>query len=334
METIAHEPDFNPYAAPTTELGGGTLTEFYRTDSRRFTYGELWRISPNPLAFVIAAVLKTIRVRLPRNFAFACPQELTLVAWDDIAPHVIEKWANRLKECDEAGFHRIFCHSLPCHGITREAVSCVLQTDDRLCMASLNYVRVENMATIKEVSRLTIASRLRDDRRAMTLDYRSYLDPPPDRILQPVVGKSAPEMLRRHRDWIAGIGATAVPLEPKDLPRIVLERERESVQRMVERGVYVRTTERELAQVARRGGGETPPEVINSTLYRFLRGAERVLVVVMLVAIVFDWIAPVRGPALTLQALFRLGLFAGGFACFLLVKIIQFALKRSKRSTI
>ena len=331
-EPVTREPEFNPYAAPTTELGGGALIDFYRTDSRRFTYGEVWRIAPNPFTFLVAALLKTLWIPLPRNFAIAHPHELTFVAWEDMPPHVVEKWRTRLSECQEAGLHRVFCHRLPCHGITREAIACILQSDDRCCSASLTYTRVENAATVKEVARMHIASRLEDGRRAITVDSRAYFDPPPDGIVQPVLGKSVAEMLQRHRDWIASLGATPVPRDPKDLPRVVLENEQQSIDHMVKRRAYVRITERELARVERSGRTETPPEWLNSAWYRLLVGAERVLFAVLLLTVAWGWIVPLRGPEPLGEALIRFALFLGSFAGFFLVKIIRFVLKRSRRS--
>jgi len=326
------EADTNPYAAPRASLERGALTDFYRTDSRRFSYGEYWRLSPNPLGFLIAATLKTLRVSLPHSHAFGYPHELALVAWEDIEPYVKEKWGPRLRQCEEAGFHRLFCYCISCCGITREGVCCVLQSDDRLYTVGLNYVRVENATVVKEVVTTTLSSRLRDDRRVVAVDYRNYLDPAPDQLLQFVPRKSIAEMWERHRDWIAEIGGTPVPRDPSELPQAVLQREQQLIEHMVGRGLYVRLSARELAQIERRGGAQTAPAVLNRPVYRFLSRAERVLLIVMVVGIVLFWINPDPGGGPLIGPLTQLLLLVGSLGGIALVKVAQLALKRSHQA--
>jgi hypothetical protein len=139
-------------------------------------------------------------------------------------------------------------------------------------------------------------------------------------------------MLARHREWIAGMGEVPVARDPKDLPQLTLENEQSTIDHMIRRGLFVPVTARELALVERRGAQATPPDVVNSKLYRALRFAERVFFVVMLVALALEWAAPRRGPRPIEEALFRLALLGGSLAALCLIKIVQYALKRPYRT--
>lgn len=331
LNANTRESESNPYSAPRTGPDIGVLTDFYRTDSRRFSYAEYWRLSPNPLGFVVAAIFKTIRVPLPGKFALGYPHELTLVAWEDVEPHVMEKWSARLKQCEEAGYRRVFCHRLTCRGVTRETLSCFLLSDDRLSTVTLNYVRAENSVVLKEVVTTALASRLQDGRLALTFDYWGYLDPKPDEVVRRVSGKPIQETLERHRDWIAGLGAIPVPLDPNDLPQLVLKREQQSIEYRAARGLLVRLSAHELARIERQGTRETAPKVFNSPFFRLLQGTQRVLFIVMFVTAVSTWVdlgiaAPMR------RGLIQLLLMLGCFAGLALVNIVKLALRQSDRS--
>ena len=251
------DPEFNPYAAPETDRKAPI--RHYRVVLWRLTYAECWRLAPNPLSFVVFALFKTLRVPVATVSAVTYPAGLDLVDVHEIPPYVLDRWRPALDACPDLGLRTKFCQRVPVLG-RAENFNMVLVRDDGEFTVTLTFERyiVQNRERIYATT--NIASRLNDDRRAVTTDNRRAVALLPEIVTQAVTGRWLPEMVAAHRDWLAANALTAIPVPEASLERTTLARLQAAFERNVERGLYVRISERDYEKLARQTSrGLRPP---------------------------------------------------------------------------
>ena len=118
--------------------------------------------------------------------------------------------------CPDLGLRTKFCQRVPVLG-RAENFNMVLVRDDGEFTVSLTFERyiVQNRERIYVTT--NIASRLNDDRRAVTTDNRRVVALLPEIVTQAVTGRSLPEMVAAHRDWLAANALTAIPVPEASL---------------------------------------------------------------------------------------------------------------------
>jgi hypothetical protein len=251
------DPEFNPYAAPKTDRKAPI--RHYRVVLWRLTYVECWRIAPNPLSFVFFALFKTLRVPVATVSAVTYPAQLDLVDIHEVPPYVLDRWRPALDACPDLGQRTKFCQRVPVLG-RAENFTMVLVRDDGEFTVSLTFERyiVQNRERIYVTT--NIASRLNDDRRAVTTDNQRAVALLPELVTQTVTGRSLPEMVAAHRDWLAANALTVIPVPEASLEHTILARLQATFDRNVERGLYVPISERDYVKLAQQSArGLRPP---------------------------------------------------------------------------
>ncbi len=250
------DPEFNPYAAPKTD--SKAPIRHYRVVLWRLTYVECWRIAPNPVSFVLLALFKTLRVPVATVSAVTYPARLDLVDIHEIPPYVLDRWRPALDACPDLGLRTKFCQRVPVLG-RAENLNMVLVRDDGEFTVTLTFERyiVQNRERIYVAT--NIASRLNDDRRAVTTDNRRAVALLPEIVTQAVTGRSLPEMVAAHRDWLAANALTVIPVPEASLERMILARLQATFDRNVERGLYVRISERDYEKLAQQSSRALRP---------------------------------------------------------------------------
>jgi hypothetical protein len=267
------EAEFNPYAAPRSD--GRELTPYYRVVSQKIRYAEYWRITPNVVSFLVLAAFKTLRVPFPFRSAIHYPERLTLVDTDQIPPHVHELWRAPLDALERLGYRSALCYTTPALGVNKEILVLILLPPDGLISVTLIYHRTQVVSKINEVVTIASSSRLADGRWAGTRNSRAFFDGAPDVIIQVVPGGNVEQVIAKHRDWLASMGATLVPIAEESLAKVTLERERIAIENLIERGAFARMTEREVEAYARQSQAtETPPP--SPADRRYLGGLRRI----------------------------------------------------------
>jgi hypothetical protein len=247
------DPEFDPYAAPKTDRK--PPIRHYRVVLWRLSYVECWRVAPNPLFFVILALFKTLRIPVATVSAVTYPARLDLVDIHEIPPYMLDRWRPALDACPDLGLRTKFCLRVPVLG-RAENFNMVLVRDDGEFTVTLTFERyiVQNRERIYVTT--NIASRLNDDRRAVTTDSRRVVALLQEIVTQAVTGRSLPEMVAAHRDWLAANALTVIPVPEESLERTILARLQATFDRNVERGLYVPISERDyeiLSQQSSRG---------------------------------------------------------------------------------
>ena len=82
----------------------------------------------------------------------------------------------------------------------------------------------------------------------------------PEIVTQAVTGRSLPEMVAAHRDWLAANALTVIPVPEASLKRMILARLQATFDRNVQRGLYVPISERDYEKLAQQSSrGLRPP---------------------------------------------------------------------------
>src|SRR5262245_13455489 len=83
--------------------GGRTMKRYYKVDGQKLSYQEYWRMSPEPLSFLIAALRKLLRI--PVEFKFSIPRVESLPLLDpaEIPGRVKKKWSAIIDACEDQG---------------------------------------------------------------------------------------------------------------------------------------------------------------------------------------------------------------------------------------
>jgi hypothetical protein len=332
MLTESREADFNPYAAPRADLGHDDPTDVYQVVSTRVSYAEYWRLSNGPISFLVLALFKTLRIRFQFQGAVSYPRSIDLVPTGQIPAHVLERWRGHLDECEALGLRLVLCYKIPTIGVTKETLAAVLRSDDGLRNVGLVYTRVEAMTIVREKVIISAGSELEGGRRAHTRNDREYLDLPPSYIVQVVRNRSVGELLDRHRDWVASRGWTVVPFPRDGLEDRLVRREQELVEFLVDRGVLVPMTRRELERFIRKTAGGVDPAAVNLKALRAIGMAQRVLWLASVALLAYVLIAPPRTPRqFWLNQLLTLGMLACLLAFIALFSIRLLMVRAARR---
>lgn len=252
MNPTASSPDFNPYAAPLSDLDEPSA-DLYRIVSTRVSLGEYWRLSPGLVSFLILAFFRILRVPTPFffPFGFTRPRRLDLVEFDHLPSHVRNHWEGPLAEFEAGGLRPVFAYSLPVLGSLKDAYAIILRADDGRLHGSLSYLRNQVGTTTKEVVAATASSRLPDGRRVATSNARPFLNPPPEYQVRHLTSLSAREVLTKHLEWLASSGWTPEPIAEADLPGAIIHNEQRHIDFQVERGVLAPMAAREERRLAK-----------------------------------------------------------------------------------
>ena len=151
-------------------------------------------------------IFKTLRVPVATVSAVTYPARLDLIDIHEIPFTCSIGGGQRLDACPDLGLRTKFCQRVPVLG-RAENFNMVLVRDDGEFTVTLTFERyiVQNRERIYVTT--NIASRLNDDRRAVTTDNRRAVALLKEIVMQAVTGRSLPEMVAAHRDWLAANAA-------------------------------------------------------------------------------------------------------------------------------
>jgi Zn-dependent protease len=217
---------------------------FYRAVASRITYAEAWRATRSLLEFVLLAVVKTLRIPIARHLGYAS-EPLQRLDWEAMGDEARASLESDRRRWSELGLRYCFCYSYPRVGPHQER-TLVMQSPDGALFLKVGY-EMQAAGTIRTVVKSTwLITRLTDGRVLVTCDRGDVF--PPDFKLAIVRWRPEGELLRVHRDRIAGAlpASPIVLLDEAQLEREIIEQNRAVFEYAVRRGVLVAMTEDEL----------------------------------------------------------------------------------------
>ena len=173
---------------------------YYKVHGGRLSFAEYWRMSPDPLSFLVAAGLKLVG---GMNFTFSIPRidDLVELDWADLPGVARRALADPRDRFEAAGLRFAFAHELPLLEPHRVAAGAVFLAPDGRAFAAANFAKEE--AAHKVV--VAAVSRFGDGRFGITTGAEKKLEPRPNRIVRRYVGLPADALYARTgTTWTSG----------------------------------------------------------------------------------------------------------------------------------
>lgn len=266
----------NPYESPKSILGSDTSASpfgevvYYRTNTRRLSYAEFWRLSQNPFEFLIAASFKTLGICLPSTFAFASALALRPIDPRQWPPSALEQLRPLADQATECGLRFAWAYVLPSLGAI-ESCALAYVSDDGATIVPLIYVRAWNAQGSREQVAFSMLSRLADGRVIATSGTKRQLNAPPEFAVEHLTGQSVRDVLERHRARLSEHEAALVHArDPAEVFEAVQHYEHRSTEFQQSRGVYVVATPKEMEAYSRLSQQQHPAGPPKSTAFQGL----------------------------------------------------------------
>lgn len=217
---------------------------FYKTRMNRLTFGELWRMSPGPLTFLIASGMKLFG-KLPEGDLGVCRLDsLERLDGSEIPDRVHESWSKWIDACEAEGIGLQFYYTVPFVGFDVEAYAAAMLGEGGLVAAQALYARQKDA----EKTVLALFTRLADGRELVTSSKRRELEIPPGTDVVRLPRGTPSQVVARHLERVRSVEG-AVPVRPGHLDRLILEYTNRETDFHIDRGVYVPMPEAEVASI-------------------------------------------------------------------------------------
>lgn len=222
-------------------------TEYYKINSGRLSFGEYWRMSPNPVVFLIAAGAKLFG-GLPMNFSIPRVDTLHTIDWEDMPPRAGKRMEPSIDTYESLGYKYGFCYEMPILELDRFFGACTLLGEDGLRFAMVVYVETP------EEKRLTlgIVTEFTDGNYGVTTTAKKELEPEPNHRVHRHLSATAEELHQLHEQHLEewrNDGLEPVKQSWDRLPQVILAAEQATVDFHASRGVFVPMSEAEVRKL-------------------------------------------------------------------------------------
>jgi hypothetical protein len=247
LDSPPNDPEVNPYQSPRAFPDRPPFT-CYKVDSRRLTYAEYWRFSPNPLVFLLAAGVKLLGVSVDLGFGFVCPLQLTRLPPEALSPHAAAALGPSVAEWQNQRMHREFYYTVAVVG-NQESCAAVFLSEDGLVLAGAMYVRTTvGGGQTDEQTANSCLSKFRDGRFVGTTTAKMELNAPPQFDKARLPGRGIPDILAHHRDRLGQIAEAPIRFESSQVEHLVRELNEIEVAYYRSRGLLFPMTPDEIAR--------------------------------------------------------------------------------------
>ena len=210
---------------------------YYKLMLPRLTLGEMWRISPNILVFVILAFMKLFRMNVTPMHALARMDEVNLIDWDQLPPEFEVVLGKSRAEYEQLGFSGMLLLRSDLIG-SREAYVMFFVHEDRSTVVDVTYsISEENGIETKELTTILV-SQFANGEMLLTSDGKlPNLKRP---VILKLVKSATPEqLLNHHRERLREMAAAPVSIaSASDLTGMVVKIEHELFDQMVARKLF------------------------------------------------------------------------------------------------
>lgn len=320
-------PRFDAASAPEGTSDDGTV--YYQTDTRKLRYAEYWRMARNPFEFLIASMLKTLRIRLPMAFAFAGPGGARRIDPSTVSPEARQEIARIAEPLTGLGMHYLFSYTLQSVGAVESAAACFLSADGEI-VAQVIFVRTWTKLASDRKTQFALISQLADGRLLLTSGAKQELDGPKDVYLaESLPGRSPAEVWERHRARLAEQRQSAIMFrDEREVGLLLKQNETRVAEFNIGRGVWMPITPADVERLRQAATQTAPPAVTRSTAFQGVELACWVALCLMLFLSSDGLIGP--GPGLR-GILFRASVIGGSLLLIGLIWLYRF-LENRRRS--
>lgn len=220
----------------------------YTVDSRKLTFAEYRRFSSG-FAFLIVALLKILKIRLPMPIAASRPEELRILEPSQLPQDIYSRLTRLIVPCEREGLRARFFYEEPIVAPSQRTLGVAMLSDDQLIYGFLAEVENQSATGVIRQVELSLLTPLSDGRYLATSLTSKKLDSPPEIVGIALPGAKPEEILASHRERLRSLqGATPQRIEGR-LEDFVVRIGRLGFDFHVARGVYVPVSESEVEKL-------------------------------------------------------------------------------------
>ncbi len=225
-----------------------TCVQYYTVDSRKLTFAEYRRMSRG-FAFLIAALLKALRIRMPIPMAVTRPEELLIRQPSELPQDIYARLVPLIAPCEREGLRVGFFYEEPMVAPSNRTLGVAMLSDDRLVYGFLAEAENKGLTGPTRQVDLSLLTPLSDGRYLATALNPKAMDSPPQFFGISLPDAKAEEIVASHRERLRSLqDVRAEPIEGR-LEDFVLEIGRLSFDFHVGRGVYVPISDAEVEKL-------------------------------------------------------------------------------------
>jgi hypothetical protein len=231
---------------------------YFRTDTTRLRFRELWRMSSNPAVFLSACVSKVLGLRAPITWAVRHDDDVTVLPAEQVPAHAMRVLAPLVDDFQQLGARLAFYQTVPATE-NLESYGAVLLPPEQDAIIVIAWAKARITRRGKEGPPIcVVTSQLDDGTFLSSTDRPGRFDPPPGFRTLRWRGAAPAELCRRHREALADCGFSAIPArDAEEAKEVLREAKRRNFEWNVSRGVYVPLTAAERARLGLPAGGNS-----------------------------------------------------------------------------
>jgi hypothetical protein len=221
------------------------MATYYRTDIRKTTFAEIWRISSTYSSFLSGCKLKLLNRKLPVSHAFRYDDRVVVVPPETVPQEVSAFFGPAVEEFESLGAQLAFYHTAPAVG-KLEGYSAVLLAKDRYSYIVLVWVEVRVGRRPKKNSGMAITSQLQDGSFFTTTNLPRRFNLPPAFKAQRVLDGAPAVLFDKHQQGLRESESPAIRIQgDSHVKELIAEVKRVTFEWHFNRGVYLPLTTEE-----------------------------------------------------------------------------------------
>jgi len=222
---------------------------YFRTETRRLTFRELWRISSRWPVFLVACVNKVLGVRQPVRWALQHELTIRPLHTEEIPCAALRVLEPLIEQFQQSGARLAFFQSTPSTG-NLKGYSAVLLPSEHNAVIVVIWVRaqISGPGTVK--SGCAVTSELQDGSFFSTTNLPPAFNKPPGSRAVHLRGATPTELAQRHQEALIESGSNATRIHnEQEAINLLVEAKRRNFEWQVGRGVWVPLTAEEQARL-------------------------------------------------------------------------------------
>jgi hypothetical protein len=212
---------------------------YFRTDTSRLTFRELWHIASSWPAFLSGCANKVLGLRVPARWAVLHEEAIRVLPADEVPGPALRVLGPLVEDFEEEGARLVFYHTVPA---TRNLAGCaaVLLPPGQDALIVITWVRTRVAGPGRLHCGCQVASLLQDGTFLCTTSERRRFNLPPGFQVLRRRGATPWELLRLHRRALAAAASPPTLIrDAEQAKEVLVEAKRRKFDWQVRRGVWV-----------------------------------------------------------------------------------------------
>lgn len=215
------------------------MNRYYRVDTRRLRFGELWRITPGP-GFVVGAAMKLLGIPLRVGTCVPWVDRLDVLPENGMPPDVAGAVGPVASQWAALGFQRVLDYTVDMRDPGSRAFASALLAPDGRALAQVMFVEVHRGQVVRRRVETNCLCRFEDGGWCGASSGRKQMDGPPEFFTAHLPGRPPQELYALlQRAVAASSSGTPRAWRAEEVEALIVGISNRAVEFNVQRGVYV-----------------------------------------------------------------------------------------------